>query len=591
MGSLQKTIAQALARLRDVTPSQKIALLLGGALVAVSLVLLAQWAASPELVPLLPQDLQPDEIALLRGGLEALDEPFDIRGSRVYVRSGANRQALLARLHQQEKLPTNTSAGFAALVAESDPWISQAENERRWIVALQTEIEQVLRQFQGVKNARIFLNLNTGRGRVTRSDPPKSASVTLVMKSDASVQRSLALAAARLVAGAVKGLSPKDVQVLDASGAPAVDWDVEHDATSRLARLLTQVERRYAEKIRRQTPDPKALISVHVELNSTSSSVQTDQPLKPVTLSEETETEVTTRIHRSEAPGVQPNVGVAVSAGGADESHEKERTKTESKPGMKREVTDTPAGDVQLVTAAISLSESYLESVFRHGKPDVETPTPEQIEATFQSERARLVKQIAKLVKPQDEANVAISRYYDGALALALAEPAGTLDQTLDLMRSYGPQSGLALLALLSLGLLLRLSRKSDDGESFGLELGLPEEAIEAAKQAAADVGTVATRPVRAARGSVGRAAARGGGGVPVVGSDGQVIESVSEAVVQQAAATEGMLVAQEVDAATVQTRKMLDQIVEMIDADPEVVAALVEQWIHKSQQYHEGTS
>jgi flagellar biosynthesis/type III secretory pathway M-ring protein FliF/YscJ len=56
MGALQKLISQIMERLRDMTLSQRVALFLGGALVAVSLIWLVQWAARPEMVPLLDQD-------------------------------------------------------------------------------------------------------------------------------------------------------------------------------------------------------------------------------------------------------------------------------------------------------------------------------------------------------------------------------------------------------------------------------------------------------------------------------------------------------------------------------------------------------
>ena len=45
MGALQKLIAQMLARLRDINTSQRVALLLGGALVAVSLI----WLILPSM--------------------------------------------------------------------------------------------------------------------------------------------------------------------------------------------------------------------------------------------------------------------------------------------------------------------------------------------------------------------------------------------------------------------------------------------------------------------------------------------------------------------------------------------------------------
>lgn len=579
MGALRKVLAQFPARLRDVTTSQKVALLLGGALVAVSLVWLVQWAARPELVPLLDQDLQPEELALVRAGLEALGEAGEVRGSRMYVRAGANRQALLAQLQLREQLPGNTSVGFAALVRESDPWISQAENERRWTYALQKELEQVLSQFQGVRDARVFLNIQTQRS-LTQKAPPRSASVTLVMKHGDSVPRSLAVAAARLVAGAVAGMRVHDVQVVDASGSPAVDWASEQDATNVLSRHLVKEEQRYTEKIRLQVPDPKALISVQVELDTTTRSAQTEEPLRGQPLSEETTRESTTRVRAGEVPGVQPNTGLALGGGGADEAHEQETSKTELRPGVAIKTEATPPGEVKQVTAAISLSYSYLEGVYRHANPGAAAPTEAQIEEVFERERARLVQQVAKLVRPQTADNVAIARYYDTAVQPAEAGPGAALDGALELARQYGPQSGLALLALVALGMMLRLARKTDTGESFGLELGLPPEAIEAAKLAAEDVATVPVAPVRAGR------RARGARGGPPAEEGGDLDLA---APVPQAAVTEGMLVAQEVDAATVQTRKMLDQVAEMVSSDPETVATLVEQWIQRSDQYREG--
>ena len=595
MGALQRLIGQVLSRLRDTSISQRLALLLGGLLVAVSLVWLVQWAASPEQVALLEQDLGPEELARVRSGLEALGEPFSVRGSRVYVPATANRGALLARLQEADKLPASTSSAFAALVQKSDPWISLEENDRRWTVALQTEIEKVLRQFQGVQNASVFLNLHTGRKGFSRQAPANSASVTLVMKNGDEVPRSLALAAARLVSGAVAGLPVRNVQVVDARGVSALDWDSEQDEANTLHRQRIRLEQHYTETIRRLIPDPKALVSVVVELVSTSSSTKTETPIRGVPRTEETTADETTRTHRTEPPGVQPNVGLTAVAGGADESQKKDMTRTEYQTGVALKTEATPAGDVKLVTAAIRLSSSYLEGIWRHTHPEAGPPTDEQLEEVFQAERKRLLGQVVRLVKPQVEENVDIQRYWDTALpGPAVAGAAPTLDQAVRLVRRYGAQSGLGLLALLSLGLMLRMARKSDTSEVFGLELGLPQDAIEAAKRAAEDVAEQTARRARAARTGAQPAGAAGAGvtgeGAPSPeGSPG--VEPVLEAAVLpvgQAAPTEGVLVAQEVDPGAIQTRKMIDQITQMVDSDAAVVSSLLEHWVQRCEAYRE---
>jgi flagellar biosynthesis/type III secretory pathway M-ring protein FliF/YscJ len=80
MGALQKLISQIMERLRDTTLSQRVALFLGGALVAISLIWLVQWAATPEMVPLLDQDLSAEDLVLVQSGLDALGRDYDDRG-------------------------------------------------------------------------------------------------------------------------------------------------------------------------------------------------------------------------------------------------------------------------------------------------------------------------------------------------------------------------------------------------------------------------------------------------------------------------------------------------------------------------------
>ncbi len=577
MGALQNLLAKVVSRLRDISLSQRIALVLGGALVAISLIALVQWAATPELIPLLPQDLDAEQIAQIQGALVAMDIRSEVRGSQVYVPASANRAGLLAHLQQQEKLPSNTSAGFAALVQESDPWLPGDERTRRWTVGLQRELESVLEQFAGVRDARVFLNLGTQRKSFSRVQPPSSASVTLIMKSGSSVPRPLALATARMVAGAVAGLSERNVAVLDAGGTLALDWEAESDVATQLDRRQVEVEQRYGGRIRQVIPDERALVAVQVQLDTTARTSHTETPLKGQPISEETTFEETNRGRPAEEPGVQPNTGMAVSGGGMNESHTKENTKTDFVTGRETKTQQTPAGEVKEVTTAISLSHTYLEGVFRRMNPDAEgPPTDMEIEEVFQRERARLLSQVVQLVVPREEENVSISRYFDTVAADMLPSgETGTLGEAMDLVKAYGAQSGLGVLALISLLLMLRMARRADEGESFGLELGLPEEAIEAAKMAATDVSVVA-------RG-------RGGGGAQAAGGaygGGGVDEAYG--AVEQASATEGMLVAQEVDSGTVQIRKMLEQVSEMVESDPDTVSALVEQWMQRSDQFHE---
>ncbi|RMF78716.1 MAG: hypothetical protein D6744_09815 [Planctomycetota bacterium] len=558
MAGFQETLHKAATHLRGMTLSQRLAILLGVVLVAGSLAWMVQWAATPEYTPLLNQSFSPEDLATISSGLDTLGEPYRIVGSQVLVPASTNTSGLIARLQQANKLPADTSIGFEQLVAEANPWISQAENTRRWTLAMQTELEQVLSRFTGVRRANVFLNLNAQKATFSRFQPANTASVTLTMDGGAPVPRALALSAARLVAGAVRGLPVENVQVVDSTGRPALDWDDEVDGSlSSLARRQKQLERDTAAKIASQLdyiPDLK--VNVQVVLDHTSSNSHETATSDGAVTRKRSYEEQRSDAQRGGQPGVQPNVGAAAvtSASGTQE------TRTESEQEFQPSIRDTqqskPAGSVDKIFAAVSISRAYLEGVYRLNNPDADPPTETQIEETFLRQRDRIVRQITKLVYPPSAEQIAVDWHY-GPVAIAAEQDSASevigAGVSLDLLRRYGPASGLGALALVALFLTMRMARSSVSGEAFGMELGLPKEAIEAAKRAAADIKQAPT------------ASAAGGEPPPAAQPVGVAGDALFEG--------------QEIDDETARVEKMLAQVSEMIEADGDLVAGMVEKW------------
>ncbi len=561
MASLQETLVQSLRQLGRLPRAQRIAVLLGVALIGVSLGWMVWWSARPEWVPLLDQPLQAEDLARVTAGLAMLDEPYTIAGTQVLVRAGADRQAILARLQQTGNLPADVSMGFAALVRESNPWISQEENRRRWTVALAVELERVLRRFSGVREAHVFLDLSSPQRGFSREPVQASASVTLRMEGDRPVPRALALAAARLVAGAVRGLSLQRVQVLDASGRSALDWESEQDSSNLLHRLQREVEARTEKKIRELLSfDPKARVSVQAVLDYSTRNVEDTQPYDPVEIERTKTSETSTNSAPGNQGGVQPNVGVAVQPTATGSKTESETEKIRSQPGVKVTREATPAGEVRQVFAAVSLSYSYLRGIYQQLNPQAKAePKETDIQQVFAGVKSRIEHQLAKLVYPPDSKQVAIDWYYDTpgtidpAQAAATAGVAGAVGPMLE---RYGPVAALGGLALLSLLLLLKMARQGVDAEAYGLQIGLPAEAIEAAREAARDL--------RRAR-----------------QSEAVAVEEPEEEL-PAAGQAEGVLEAKEVDAETAEVVAMADQVAQLVHQDPESLASVLEAWVHK---------
>lgn len=567
--------------------SQRIAIVLGGVLVAGSMLWLVQWSATPEMTPLLHENLSTQQIASIRQSLTAMGETSKEVGNQIWVRASANKAAILAQLQMTEQMPEDSSASFTALIKESNPWISQEENDRRWTIALKSELERVLRQFRGVRDASVLLNLNARRHTFSRETPQASAAVTLVMSGGEPVPRNLAKAAARLVSGAVRGLPIKNVQVVDSNGLAAIDWDAEEESgASGLYQLRRDVEKQVADKIRNHLAfDPKARINVQVEMDLATHSTDSSTPTDPVDVSEEKTTEQSSRASRSGQPGVQPNVGISAAGGGGDDVRTIETSRNERVPGRVNKKEEKPGGEIQSIFAAVNISHSYLVSVFRRQNPQGTEPDATQIDTIFQKEKTRIAAQISVLVKPQSEEQVRVDWYYDidtPAGDGGTGGAGGTLDATLAVAQGYAPTAGLSVLALVALGLMFRMARNTDRGESFGLELGLPKEAVEAARKASADVASVAARGVVGAGRGGGHGAGRHSGGPVIGGEFVDTAEGVAPLPVGQAAATEGVLEAREVDERTVQVNKMIDQLGKFVDDDSDAVAAIFEQWMRR---------
>lgn len=576
MDALQKILQQALERLRTLTISQRAAIFLGAALIAVAVGWLTQWAAQPDMTALMPQNLTAEEIANISSGLDTMNVQHKTVGQQVMVRADANKAALIAQLHQMDRMPSDTSVSFESLIKDSNPWISEGDNERRWTVALQLELQRIIGQLNSVKSARVLLNLHSRRG-FTRETPPATASVTLVMQGGSSVSRQLARAAANIVAGAVRGLSAKNVQVVDSNGVSVLEGETDDPgSSSAIALQRREHERAIAEKIRSQLAfDPRVRVNVQVELDLTTRSTETTTPTEAVDIFEDRKTESSTKTRPSGQPGVQPNVGLSAGGAGRDENQTTESSKTERVAGNKRTTESKPSGEITTVFAAVNVSSSYLASVFRRDNAAADKVTSEQLQQVFDKEKPRILSQVAVLVKPAAEEQVRVDWYYDqGEEAAAAVAASAGVDSVLDLAKQYGPHAGLGLLAIFSLGLMLRLSKRASTVESIGLELGLPKEAIEAAKQAARDVEGVTVT-------SGGRAVSKVAAAAAAIEESLPQFEAAQP--VARAAGTDGVLEAREVDERTIQIGKMVDQLGDMITADKEAVASVLEQWIRRS--------
>ncbi len=211
------------------------------------------------------------------------------------------------------------------------------------------------------------------------------------------------------------------------------------------------------------------------------------------------------------------------------------------------------------ITAAIGIPRSFIIGVFKAQHPEA-TDDPKDDDPTFVAVRDAQVERVKgsveRIVMAKNAEDVEVDVYPDmewsadgGSWSrapgeVALARQGGEGLDTIGLVRAYGPQVGLATLALISLLLMMRMVRKSS-------EMAVPHRRLAA------------------------------GRGKPYVE---EPVLGVGVAPVGQAEVLKGMLAGKEVDATTLRYQDLAREVSKMVEEDPAGTAELIRRWVQESQ-------
>jgi len=360
------------------------------------------------------------------------------------------------------------------------------------------------------------------------------------------------------VAGAVAGLQPHNVYVTDSRTGRS--HAVPHPDDALTLDYLGVVKKR-EEYLRRKIMDklayiPGVMAQVSLDLD-TSKSVKLkntyDDPQPKV---ESSRTSETSAGSRASEPGVQANLGQAITAAGGGQTAASEDSEVENYEPKLREsetIEQLPFA-TKRVTATVSIPRSFIAGVYAAKHPDAAEPTDADGEfiALRDDQIARVRKSVERIVLADDPDDVEVDVYPDmewstegGSWSRApggIASAAGRADMvdTAEMLRMYGPQVGLGALALMSMFMMMRVVRKSSD---------------------------VVSRRRRLA------------GEVHSDDEDESVL-NVDGRTIGQAALSESFLTAKEVDDDTVRHHELSEEVSRMVQEDPEGAANLIRRWI-----------
>ncbi|NLX05745.1 MAG: hypothetical protein GXY33_11435 [Phycisphaerae bacterium] len=542
MEFVKKALVQIQEHLGSLNARDKILFLLILVLMGLAFVWLIVGTATPELIPLLEQDFSAGEVASIQNQLDTWGVTYQVEGNKILVRR-QDRDRLLARLQLAGALPKDMREGWRKYIEESDMWLTSEDRQRRWQLALEQRLAQVVAMMDDVHDAHVIINQGSRRLLSDGPSSDPSASVYLQMRGGNKPSKHLVMAVADLVSGAVDRLTRDRVNIVadgSAYRAPGSDSAFGGDLLDR----RREYERHFVDKVVHVLGIPDALVEVYVELESEKVHTEEQKLGEPVVSKEHEIKSTNSRGDSGGEPGVRPNVGVALasSAEQLEQSTEKEsETEFNNERDKTTIVRQTLPDEVKSIQATVNVPRSYFLQVYRDRTGSEEKPSPEQLDTLIQTQLAEIRKTVLPVIGGTDLNQVQASWYYERQTPGAEAATAATAGAGGTVLpggvMEYAKPAGLLVLALSSLAMVLMMLRKASSS------ISLPRTDLEALNEPP-----------------------------PALESD--------QGPVGEAGQTEGVLQGVEVDEDTVRVRNMAEQVATLVKEDPDSAASLVRQWI-----------
>lgn len=566
MEFLRKLFLQTRIHLQGLTPSQRLAIGSCAGLIAVSTFWLMSWAGKSEMVALFDQSISADEMTPIRQQLDADGVKYTVSGDRVLVPSESVLR-LQAKLAQSDALPRDISYTFNKTIENASPWLPHDERDKRWNLALANELSLRLRHFNGVRDARVFLDKNAKR---TIGSVPitATASIEVTMAPGRDLDKSQAKAMASFVSRAVAGLDVSNVQVTDFTSGRTFRIPRQDDLIGEDEMEIRQKKENYfAGQIRELLENIHGIrVAVRAEMDARATQITETKHGKPAVLKERSKSLESSEGRSASEPGTVANTGtpnMPTAPNSRTEENETETTFHAEQDSIRTSSTLRPYRLVNL-SAAINVPRSFLAAIYKNAHQGKE-PTDEELEASpsTRNELNKIRTQVETLMLKSDESGaaksaVSVAWFHDGMYAMGgvgglggAAEPASALsgDNMMHYVQTYGGKAGLGALAVISLFMMLMMVRRVGEGPV------LPGE------EPPMDLAGRRSKKKR---------------------QEQEELEEfeVSGGPVGEAEVTEHLLVGREVDEATLRSQKLVEQVAQLIKMDPNTTVSVLQRWI-----------
>ncbi|MDK1328769.1 flagellar basal-body MS-ring/collar protein FliF [Arthrobacter sp. zg-Y1143] len=345
--------------LREFTLAQKTIAIIGIAVVALGIAMLASWMTKPSYTPLF-SGLQAEDANSIVEQLKTDGVPYEVAdggGTIMVPEENVYDQRLKAA---GAGLPSESTGGYSLL---DDMGVTSSEFQQSvtYKRALEGEIAKTVGAIDGVKNASVQLAIPEDTVFVSeKSDPTASVFVETAKGTTLSADQVSAIV--HLTSASVDGMQSTDVAVIDASGT--VLSAVGVGATGSADKQATDYEERVTASVQtmldRVVGPGNATVAVAADMNYESANRVEESftaPQDTPALNESTSTEEYTGANGGTAAGVLGPDNIAVPNGTNDDGSFKSETSTKNNAVNKvTETRDIPAGSLNRQTVSVALN-------------------------------------------------------------------------------------------------------------------------------------------------------------------------------------------------------------------------------------------
>lgn len=345
------------------------ALLLGGAVATVVLLtFFTRMLGTPDYKPLY-QDMEPADAQALATQLDSENIPHQLSSDGRTVSVPADKLDAARMQTASKSQPRSGRMGFE--IFDKASW-GQTEFDEKvaYQRALEGELERTVQTLSDVESARVHLVMPTESVFVDNQRPAK-ASVIVKLRRD-NLSKDAVMAISRMVAGAVDGLKPEDVAIIDADSDRLLG--LAHDNGESAEGEEARLEQRLINTLEPVvgTNAIRASVNIQYDQGSTEQSEEKYDPTVSALLNvQRSEDQQGTTPAPVGVPGTASNLPTPKQTKPAPApAPPMQSSKTESAQyGVNKTVVHmvTPAGRVQRLTAALLVDDAVTRTV-QNGK-------------------------------------------------------------------------------------------------------------------------------------------------------------------------------------------------------------------------------